>query len=82
MFSHFTILALTIAGLGLFALSAFTAEQRKKEISFRKVLGQRTPQFCINYHSASRAYRCLLCAGQYRCLFCYGKMAAGFSIQY
>jgi putative ABC transport system permease protein len=28
-----------IAGLGLFALSAFTAEQRKKEISIRKVLG-------------------------------------------
>jgi putative ABC transport system permease protein len=39
MFSHFTILALTIAGLGLFALSAFTAEQRKKEIGIRKVLG-------------------------------------------
>jgi putative ABC transport system permease protein len=39
MFTHFTILALTIAGLGLFALSAFTAEQRKKEIGIRKVLG-------------------------------------------
>ncbi len=30
MFTHFTVLALIIAGLGLFALSAFTAEQRKK----------------------------------------------------
>ncbi len=39
MFTHFTILALAIAGLGLFALSAFTAEQRKKEIGIRKVLG-------------------------------------------
>ena len=39
MFTHFTILALVIAGLGLFALSAFTAEQRKKEIGIRKVLG-------------------------------------------
>jgi putative ABC transport system permease protein len=39
MFTHFTVLALTIAGLGLFALSAFTAEQRKKEIGIRKVLG-------------------------------------------
>jgi putative ABC transport system permease protein len=39
MFSHFNILAITIAGLGLFALSAFTAEQRKKEIGIRKVLG-------------------------------------------
>ncbi|MCE7864084.1 MAG: cell division protein FtsX [Bacteroidetes bacterium CHB5] len=39
MFTHFTVLALVIAGLGLFALSAFTAEQRKKEIGIRKVLG-------------------------------------------
>jgi len=39
MFTHFTILALVIAGLGLFALSAFTAEQRKKEIGIRKALG-------------------------------------------
>ena len=39
MFTHFTLLALVIAGLGLFALSAFTAEQRKKEIGIRKVLG-------------------------------------------
>lgn len=39
MFTHFTVLAMVIAGLGLFALSAFTAEQRKKEIGIRKVLG-------------------------------------------
>jgi len=39
MFTHFTVLAIIIAGLGLFALSAFTAEQRKKEIGIRKVLG-------------------------------------------
>ncbi len=39
MFTHFTVLALVIAGLGLFGLSAFTAEQRRKEIGIRKVLG-------------------------------------------
>lgn len=39
MFTHFTALAIIIAGLGLFALSAFTIEQRQKEIGIRKVLG-------------------------------------------
>lgn len=39
MFSHFTLLAMVIAGLGLFALSAYTAQQRRKEIGIRKVLG-------------------------------------------
>lgn len=39
MSTHFTGLALFIASVGLFALSAFTAEQRKKEIGIRKVLG-------------------------------------------
>ncbi len=39
MFTHFTVLAILIAVLGLFALSAFTTEQRKKEIGIRKILG-------------------------------------------
>ncbi|WP_143959812.1 ABC transporter permease [Litoribacter populi] len=39
MFLHFAILAIVIACLGLFGLSAYTAEQRQKEISIRKVLG-------------------------------------------
>ncbi|MDO8967744.1 ABC transporter permease [Algoriphagus sp.] len=39
MFLHFAILAILIACLGLFGLSAYTAEQRQKEISIRKVFG-------------------------------------------
>ncbi len=39
LFSMFAILAIAIACLGLFGLVSFTASQRRKEISIRKVLG-------------------------------------------
>lgn len=39
IFSAFAMIAIIIASLGLFGLSAFVIEQRKKEISIRKVLG-------------------------------------------
>lgn len=39
MVSYFTIIAILISCLGLFALATFSAEQRIKEIGVRKVLG-------------------------------------------
>ena len=39
MFLLFSLLAVFIASLGLFGLSAFVAEQRRKEIGIRRVMG-------------------------------------------
>lgn len=39
LLGFFTILAMIIAGLGLFGLAAFEAVQNKKEVGIRKVLG-------------------------------------------
>lgn len=43
----FTVLAIGIACLGLFGLAAYTAEQRAKEISIRKVMGASVNQVMV-----------------------------------
>ena len=39
IFSSFSLMAIAIAGLGLFGLASYMAERRKKEVGIRKVLG-------------------------------------------
>ena len=51
------LVALTVAALGLFALSAFTTERRTKEIGVRKAMGaslRRHPESCCCGSSPSR----------------------------
>ncbi len=44
IFQYFSLLAVCIALLGLFSLSAYSAQQKSKEIGIRKVLGASAPQ--------------------------------------
>lgn len=43
LINRFAIIAVVIASLGLFGLSAYAAERRTKEIGIRKVLGAKVP---------------------------------------
>ncbi|MGB2908767.1 MAG: FtsX-like permease family protein [Candidatus Aminicenantaceae bacterium] len=47
IFSYFTILAILISCLGLFALASFMIEQRTKEIGVRKVMGANLPRITV-----------------------------------
>ncbi|HEV8505560.1 MAG TPA: ABC transporter permease [Chitinophagaceae bacterium] len=47
IFSAFAVLAIIIASLGLFGLSAFVIEQRTREIGIRKVLGATVQQVLL-----------------------------------
>jgi putative ABC transport system permease protein len=47
LLTGFSILAIFIASLGLFGLSAFTSEQRNREIGVRKVLGASAGQMIL-----------------------------------
>jgi putative ABC transport system permease protein len=44
IFQYFSLLAICIALLGLFSLTAYSAQQKSKEIGIRKVLGATVPQ--------------------------------------
>ena len=47
IFTSFAVFANFIACLGLFGLASFTAEQRRKEVGVRKVLGASVPQIVV-----------------------------------
>ena len=47
----FSIVMIIIACLGLFGLAAFSAEQRLKELSIRKVLGAKVSNLVITFSS-------------------------------
>jgi putative ABC transport system permease protein len=47
IFTYFTLVAIFIAGLGLFGLASFTVDQRTKEIGIRKILGASVPNVIL-----------------------------------
>ena len=47
IFSSFALLAIMVACLGLFGLSAFSAQQRTKEIGIRKIMGASVARITI-----------------------------------
>jgi putative ABC transport system permease protein len=45
--SYFTLIAIFISGIGLYAVSSYTAERKRKEIGIRKVLGSSMHQITL-----------------------------------
>lgn len=60
IFNSFTALAIFIACLGLFGLASYTAEQRIREISIRKVLGARAISLLVLLYKSY--FRLILCS--------------------
>jgi predicted MFS family arabinose efflux permease len=75
--NSFTVLAIVISCLGLFGLASFSAEQRRKEIGIRKVLGASVRNLWFNL---SKEFIVLvthrLCSGRGVQHVFYGAMAA------
>ena len=49
IFGYFSILTIVLACLGLFGLSAFMAEKKRKEIGIRKALGSTSKNIVVKF---------------------------------
>ena len=82
IFAIFSGLAILIACLGLFALTAFTAEQRKKEIGIRKALGASIQNILVLLSKDfGQADPHRVCASVTSCLVCCYTMARWVCVQ-
>ncbi len=82
IFAAFSILTIIITCLGLLGLTAFTTQQKQKEISIRRVMGASIPQIVSTDHpqlfvaGIDCGIDCFSC-----CLLFYEQMATGIFLQ-